>query len=193
MEKEVFKKIEELPDYTISNYGRVKTITRKIRYTHSVTGEEFFRQSEERFLKEHHNSRTGYKFVQLYKDKKMYNRSIHRLVATTFHPLSEIIDGVVNHKDGNKHNNYYRNLEWCTDSYNHEHATKTGLKARGEEIGSSKLNSNMVHAIKWFLKKGYSHSELSMAFKISRPSISLIHEGKSWKHIALTGEELTIK
>ena len=191
MDIESFKIIEEFPDYSISNYGRVKTNKRKIRYTHAVTKEELFRESEERFLKVYHNNRTGYMFVQLYKEKKMYNRSIHRLVASAY--CSKNTGNVVNHKDGNKHNNYYKNLEWCSDSYNHDHATITGLKANGERIGTSKLNSNMVHAIKWFLKKGFSHSELSVAFNISRPSISLIHEGKNWKHIALTGEELLIQ
>lgn len=89
----------------------------------------------------------------------------------------------INHKDGNKHNNCVDNLEWCTNEYNHEHATSTGLKAKGEKIGTSKLNDNMVHAIKWFLNKGVPHSELSKAFKISRPTINLISNNKIWKHL----------
>ena len=113
-----------------------------------------------------------------------------RLVALAFLNLRPIGNLVVNHKDGNKHNNIADNLECVSDKYNHEHATRTGLKAKGEQIGTSKLNGNSVHAIKWFLQKGISHTELSKAFQISRPTITLIANGKSWKHIALTGKEI---
>jgi len=188
--KEIFKTITDFPDYEVSNFGRVKTRSRMVRYTHAKTGNEHWRVTEYRFLKVHFNNRTGYKFCQLYRNKKMYNRTIHRLVAQEF-ILNPLRLEFINHKDGNKHNDLFNNLEWCTNEYNHEHATITGLKAKGESIGTSKLTSNMVHAIKYFLSKGISHTELSIAFKISRPSISLIAEGKTWKHIALTGNELT--
>ena len=187
--KEIFKIIPSFPDYLVSNYGRVKTRSRKIRFIHPVTKKEHFRESSERFLKVQTNDLTGYKFHQLYLDKKMYNKPIHQLVADAF---LEKVNGLeyINHIDGNKHNNCVENLEYCTNEYNHYHATVTGLKAKGEKIGTSKLNDNMVHAIKYFLKKGLSHRELSIAFNISRPNINLIANNKSWKHIALTGEEL---
>ena len=185
--EETFRVIKDFTDYQISDLGRVKTISRKIRYLHGVTKKEHFRQSEERFLKVQYNNVTGYKFYQLYKDKKMYNKTIHRLVAESFYTKG--FGDSVNHIDGNKHNNTLVNLEWCSNEYNHEHATKTGLKAKGERIGSSKLNDNCVIAIKYFLAQGLSHTELSKAFNISRATISLISEGKSWRHIS-TGEEL---
>lgn len=190
--EEIFKAINEFPDYEISNLGRVRTRSRMVRYTHAKTNNEHWRVTEKRFLKIYENKRTGYKFCQLYLNKKMYNRTIHRLVANEF-VLNPLHLEYVNHKDGNKHNNAYENLEWCTNEYNHEHATVNGLKAKGESIKSSKLTSEMVHAIKYFLSRGISHSELAVAFKVSRPTISLIAEGKSWKHIILTGEELTVK
>lgn len=45
---------------------------------------------------------------------------IHRLVAETY--IENLLNKKeVNHKDGNKHNNYYKNLEWVTPSENHLH------------------------------------------------------------------------
>lgn len=182
--KEIFKVIPMFPDYEVSNCGRVKTRKRKIRYTHAITKKEHFRESEERFLKVHYNNLTGYKFYQLYKDKKMKNKPIHQLVANAFIKEIKGLD-FINHKDGNKHNNILDNLERCTREYNHKHATESGLMAKGERIGTSKLTDNIVHAIKWFLNKGVSHTELASAFKISRPTISIIKAGKSWKHITI--------
>lgn len=189
---ESWKIIDGFPDYLISSNGRVKTLERKIRYTHHLTGNEHFRTSIERLLKCYYNVRTGYKFVQLRNGLGVKNKNIHRLVADNFLP-KEPSKAYVNHIDGNKHNNTVENLEWCTNEYNHKHATETGLKAKGEQVSSAKLNARMVHAIKYFLNKGVSHAELSTAFMVSRSNISMIAEGKQWKHIALTGEELTLK
>jgi hypothetical protein len=66
--------------------------------------------------------------------KKYY---IHRLVAEHF------IDGdsslEVNHKDGDKKNNYVSNLEWVTSRENQLHAFKLGLQIapRGKDSNCS--------------------------------------------------------
>ena len=191
--KEVFKVIPSFPDYEVSNFGRVKTISRKLRYVHAVTGREHFRQTTHRFLKVHYNNLTGYKFYQLYKEKKMYNKPVHQLVADAFLERKDNHD-TVNHIDGNKHNNIVSNLEWCTNSYNHEHATRTGLKPKGEKVGTSKLNNTCVSAIKRMLNDGISHGVIAKWFGVSRPTISLINIGATWKNEnALTGEELEFK
>lgn len=187
---EEWKIISSFPDYQISNFGRVETLQRKLRYTHSVTGNEHFRLSVSKLLKIQYNNVTGYKFCQLYKDKKMYNCTIHRLVALTFVSVQEGKD-FVNHIDGNKHNNIFTNLEWCTNEYNHEHATKTGLIAFGSRVSTSVLNENSVLAIRKMINEGFSHTKIASLFGVSRSAISLIHEGVTWNRI-LTGTELTI-
>ena len=51
---------------------------------------------------------------------------VHRLVAWEFCPGRDL-NLTVNHKDGNKQNNNYWNLEWCTSQENMYHAYRTGL------------------------------------------------------------------
>lgn len=68
------------------------------------------------------NSTHGYK--QLMIDHKI--ERVHRLVADSFYDGEhEGLD--VNHKDGNKTNNFIGNLEWCTRKENIKHAYDHGL------------------------------------------------------------------
>ena len=48
---------------------------------------------------------------------------VHRLVAMAFVPNPNNYNRI-NHKDENKSNNDYRNLEWCTDKYNANYGTR---------------------------------------------------------------------
>lgn len=65
--------------------------------------------------------------VSLCKESKVFNASIHRLVAKAFIPNPDQKD-TINHVDGNKLNNDISNLEWSTQGENNLHAYKTGLK-----------------------------------------------------------------
>jgi hypothetical protein len=53
----------------------------------------------------------------------------HILVAQAFRPNPDN-KRVVNHKDGNKRNNFASNLEWCTQAENVQHAFDIGLTPR---------------------------------------------------------------
>jgi len=68
----------------------------------------------------------GYLTVGLSKNRKSKNYTVHRLLATHYLPNPNNYP-FVNHKDGNKTNNYIDNLEWCTGKQNSEHAWRTGL------------------------------------------------------------------
>lgn len=78
----------------------------------------------------------GYLSVQLRNNGKKHNKFVHRLVGEAF---LEKPDGVVeiNHKDGNKKNNYVSNLEWCTSSQNHSH--------RCHVLGEKPTNLHIMH------------------------------------------------
>ena len=64
-----------------------------------------------------------YETVALYKEGKVRNTKIHRLVAQAFIPNPNNYPQV-NHKDENKINNNVSNLEWCTILYNNCYGTR---------------------------------------------------------------------
>lgn len=63
----------------------------------------------------------GYFRVNLVYDRKAHGEKIHRLVAKLFVPNPHN-SPQVNHLDGDKLNNDWRNLEWCTNKENCRHA-----------------------------------------------------------------------
>jgi len=58
---------------------------------------------------------------------KKKTKKVHRLVCLTFHENPEN-KPQVNHKDLNKQNNHYKNLEWNTQSENMVHAHANGAR-----------------------------------------------------------------
>ena len=102
--------------YQVSNLGRVKSLDRVDRNGCKRNG----------LIKKPQDNGNGYQYIQLKKDAKYKNFYVHRLVAIYF--INEITGKeYVNHKDGNKKNNRFDNLEWCTESENMQHAYETGL------------------------------------------------------------------
>ncbi len=94
------------------------------------TGEFKHILGDEREMSTYVNNR-GYRAVAFNNTTYM----VHKLVAEGFvnNPDSKIY---VNHIDGNKLNNHYLNLEWCTIAENNAHARRTGLhvQAKGHKI-----------------------------------------------------------
>ena len=93
--------------YQVSNYGRVKSLSRK-----ALNG----RTVKERILKQNIGD-VGYYNVTLCKDGNHQTFRVHRLVAEAFLPNNNN-HPYINHKDENKLNNNVDNLEWCTETYN---------------------------------------------------------------------------
>ena len=100
--------------YKISEYGDIIHLPRKVNSTRSINK---FRITKEKKLKTQTN-KYGYNYIILansFGKRKHY--FIHQLVAKTFldNPNNYIS---INHKDENKTNNHYSNLEWCSIKYN---------------------------------------------------------------------------
>lgn len=110
--EEIFKDIKGFEGkYQISNLGRVKSLN-------------YIYPGNVGFLSpiNHHG---GYQVVHLSDNGKVYNKTIHTLVAKAFIPQPKG-KPIVNHIDGNKHNNEVSNLEWVTYKENTQHAILIG-------------------------------------------------------------------
>ncbi len=110
---EIWKDIpgyEEL--YAVSNYARVKSYQRSRVWRNGV-----MRVYPERILIP--ALKKGYPFVDLYKDGKCKQFTIHRLVAQVFIPNPDNLPQVC-HKDDNPLNNRVDNLFWGTQKDNHD-------------------------------------------------------------------------
>ena len=129
--------------------------------------------------------RFGYLYINLWKNGKQKTFKIHRLIMLSFVGESEL---QVNHIDGNKKNNNFLNLEYCTALENTLHALRTGLAcSKGENNGQSKLNKQQVIEIKTELlnyKRGMI-AALGRKYEVDPETISSIKKGKSWKHVTI--------
>ena len=156
--------------YVISSYGRIFTFT---------TGKEMSSSYS-----------AGYRRIclRMEQDENEHGRrffGVHRLVAMAFIPktLEDLSLGrdIVNHKDTIRSNNYYKNLEWCTEQENTIHAfeanahgktqiftqynkeSEWGKRKTGERIGMCRVTDEQVHIICQNLIQGKSREECCIA------------------------------
>lgn len=152
----------------ISNYGRVKNKNNII-------------------LKSYLNT-DGYELIKISytinKKRFFVHKKVHRLVAEQFiaNPKNK---PEVNHKDGNKQNNYVSNLEWCTRQENNKHASDTGLNPHpiGSKNPNAKLIEDDVIKIKELYNSGFRIYKIAQKYKVSWSTIKLIVTNKTWKNV----------
>lgn len=145
-------------DYDVSNYGRVKhKLKNKYRIIAGSTHKD------------------GYVFVTL------HNRQIpvHRLVGKLFLADSYKDGLVINHRDGNKQNNFSTNLEWVTQSENVKHSVENNLTPKGLSTYKGKLSSDEREHIKAMWDSGqFSKRDIACRYKVSHTTINAIINDK---------------
>lgn len=104
----------------------------------------------------------------------------HILIADAWlEKPSEFCD-VVNHIDGNKHNNSLDNLEWDTKSQNQQHALDLGLKQKGEDLYNASLSNEDVHNVCKLLLDGFRTVDIAKRFGVSNDIIRKIKSGDTY-------------
>lgn len=147
-------------DYQVSNLGGVRTL----------------KQKQPRMLKQGLGD-TGYYNVALCYNGIPKTFRVHRLVAKYFIPNADKKAKVVNHKDGNKLNNVFTNLEWVSSKENNKHAYDTNLRGRGEKHNKHKYSDKDILDIR--MKQNMynmSDDELEKTTKVSLPTIKRVRD-----------------
>lgn len=171
-EKEIWKRLiyqgKDCGDfYEVSNYGDI-------------------RNSKTRKVRRKNVNKHGYYFVNGSlgsKDIKITFR-VHKAVAESFIDNPNNLP-MVNHKDGNKLNNYIDNLEWCTNAENIQHAYDNNLivVSHGEDNHMSKLTQEDVKYIrKHYIPydREFGTRALSRKFNIHHSTIISILNNETW-------------
>lgn len=142
-EKEIWKDVVGYEGfYKISSYGRLKRlggyrkIVRKDGKEYSVFRPESILKNELTKKGYHRNDLYGHDGTTNVKERVR----IHRLVAEAFIGLPPENKNQVNHINGIKTDNFYKNLEWCDGKENVRHAILNGLMKRNKKVNPWQLS-----------------------------------------------------
>lgn len=155
--EEIWKDIDGYEGkYQVSSLGRIKSAS-------------WHNGATERLLKLRLDRR-GYPTCFLYKDGQRKQLSVHRVVANTFIPNPHN-KPQVNHINGEKSDNRVKNLEWCTNRENQDHASDSDLK-HTVKVLQLDMNGNLV-------KEWSSMAKAANALRVTRASIFSCCTGKA--------------
>ena len=147
--------------YQISNLGNVKSISKKVKKLKPF------------------NDKDGYKLVNLYKNKKIKQVRVHRLVGINFIPNPNNLPQI-NHKDEDKSNNIVSNLEWVSLIDNCNYGTRN--QRISKRVNQYDLKGNFIRTwdsiIQIEKEMNIFHSRIIEACKGQRKQIG----GYKWRY-----------
>ena len=167
---EIWKPIENAPNYHVSNYGRVRRIAG-------------YRCLSDRILKLRKDG-YGYLLAHLCVNGRRFNGPVHQLVCAAFCGPRPSPSHQVAHKDGCRSNNAAANLRWVTAKENAKDRDRHGTTVRGERSCHAKLTDEQVAYI---LSSPLNGVQLGRKLGVSSTQIYRIRKGKS----RVSVEELT--
>lgn len=172
--EEVWKVIKEAPNYSVSNFGRVKN--NKTDYILSTAKSEAY-------------ERVGLSCI----DGKRHTKRVHRLVLEAFDPRPDMDKLVVNHKDANHFNNKLENLEWTTQSENVRRTWERGRKHINEQLDYYVFDSTKQE--KWIPIANYNGYEISNLGRVRTSKTQQILKPDNINHylyVRLNGHKVSI-
>jgi hypothetical protein len=121
----------------------------------------------------------GYRFVSLYDSGVGRQEYVHRLVAAAF--IGPCPDGMqVNHKDLDKSNNHFNNLEYVTSQGNMAHA-----HAAGRLNGSPKYTPDQVRQGYELVKAGAFYKDAAAQCGMNQDALEAACRGDNWQCLGL--------
>ena len=156
--------------YQVSSHGQVRSLDR------IVMSGDFPRKIKGQILAQT-TDRDGYKHLRLRKNGEEKSFFVHKLVAEEFVMNISPDDYVqVNHKDEDKANNHYSNLEWCTQEYNLNYGTRL-QKIRKSVIA---FNEKETLYFEFMTEADYDGFTVSSISKCVKGKLRT-HKGYQWK------------
>lgn len=183
MELEIWKDILDFEGmYQVSSFGRIRSLDRKV--FNKANGTFSFIKG---CIKKLDGFDKLYLQINLAKDSKYKKCLVHRLVAIYFVDNPEN-KPEVNHKDCDKRNNHYSNLEWTTRLENARHAKKSGKYEfnNGMEKPNRILDENSVAHIR---RKELRNIDYCRLYNVKPSTVSCLqnpdkYKGR-WKQISV--------
>ena len=158
-----WRAVVDWPNYEVSEHGDV----RRLGGTPNCL--------RTRLLRPGSNRKTGYRYVSLCRDGRCWSFNVHGLVARAFLGPMEVgshRDAMqVDHKDCNRQNNHWTNLEYVTHMEN---------LRRG---GQLKLTEEDVLAIRELRELGQPLKPIARFFGISVQQVCNLSKRRCWVHI----------
>lgn len=161
------------PRYDINLYGVVKSSDMHVR---AKNGGLAIRKG--RILRQVVKA-NGYAYVTLTTASKRAQLTVHSLVARTFIGPRPVGMNVL-HSDGDKTNNYWKNLRYATQAENHADTLIHGRRPRGSTHPGAVLTEQDILAIRASKQKGV---DLAAAYGVTNSHISRVRRRRIWKHI----------
>ena len=149
------------PDYEVSSIGSIRNKYKKTELSQNKLN-------------------GGYLIVNI---AGKYKALVHRLVAQSFIPNPEN-KKEVNHINGIKTCNWYKNLEWATRQENANHALETGLINIGENVPTAKYTEEDVHNVCKLAEQGMGAEKISKTLNVSKSFVVGIMYRGEWRHIS---------
>lgn len=126
----------------------------------------------------------GYERVLLYNKEGGRKIFVQRLVAEVFcHKDGENLQ--VNHINGIKTDNDFKNLEWVTNSQNirHSYDVLKNKASKGESSGTNKLKGIDVLDIRARILSGEQQKKIAIEYNVSPSTILKIKKRIIWAHV----------
>lgn len=148
-ENEIWKTIEEYPQYQVSNMGRVRSLKHKAPRILKLADNDY-----------------GYLVVHLYPNGKQKTIKVHRLVAKAFVPNPDNLP-TTDHIDRDRKNNFANNLRWAdySEQNNNRSCWGTDVKTKVKCVETEEIFDNALKAAEWIVNQDLS---ISIASEVAK-------------------------